>query len=78
MKHLLSSSRSRAAWLTAWLAVRLASLLAQARAAHAHPNRDRGANVVETIVIVAGFGLLAAGIYAAVKGKVDTWIAKIP
>jgi hypothetical protein len=40
--------------------------------------RDRGANVVETIIIVAGFAILAAAIYAAVSGKVHTWIAKIP
>jgi hypothetical protein len=40
--------------------------------------RDRGANVVETIIIVAGFAILAAGIYAAVAGQVHTWIAKMP
>ena len=39
---------------------------------------DRGANVVETIIIVAGFAILAAGIYTAVSGKVQTWIAKMP
>ncbi|MCO5999777.1 hypothetical protein [Actinoallomurus rhizosphaericola] len=39
---------------------------------------DRGANVVETIIIVAGFAILAAAIYAAVSGKVHAWIAKIP
>ncbi|GAA4617251.1 hypothetical protein GCM10023195_76940 [Actinoallomurus liliacearum] len=40
--------------------------------------KDRGANVVETIIIVAGFAVLAAGIYAAVSGRVHAWIAKIP
>jgi thioredoxin reductase len=34
--------------------------------------------VVETIIIVAGFAILAAGIYTAVSGKVQTWIAKMP
>jgi hypothetical protein len=42
------------------------------------PGADRGANVVETIIIVAGFAVLAAGIYAAVAGKVSSWITKIP
>jgi hypothetical protein len=74
LRHLPRHSRA----LTAWLAVRISCLLAEARAAHTHANRDRGANVVETIVIVAGFGVIAAGIYVAVKTKVDTWIAKIP
>jgi hypothetical protein len=44
----------------------------------AHSGKDRGANVVETIIIVAGFAILAAGIYAAVSGKVQAWIAKMP
>ncbi|GAB3971249.1 hypothetical protein GCM10029978_046080 [Actinoallomurus acanthiterrae] len=41
-------------------------------------DRDRGAGVVETIIIVAGFAILAAAIYAAVGGRVHAWIAKIP
>jgi hypothetical protein len=45
---------------------------------HVVRGRDRGANVVETIIIVAGFAILAAAIYAAVSGKVHTWITKIP
>jgi hypothetical protein len=56
------------AWTRRWARVRVA----------AHTGRDRGANVVETIIIVAGFAILAAAIYAAVAGKVHTWIAKIP
>ena len=44
----------------------------------ARAGRDRGANVVETIIIVAGFAILAAAIYTAVAGKVHAWIAKIP
>jgi hypothetical protein len=42
------------------------------------PERDRGANVVETIVIVAGFAAIAAFVYTAVRGKVTGWISKIP
>lgn len=45
---------------------------------HTDQGRDRGANVVETIIIVAGFAILAAAIYAAVGGRVHAWIAKIP
>jgi hypothetical protein len=55
-------------WTRHWTRVRVA----------AQTGRDRGANVVETIIIVAGFAILAAAIYAAVAGKVHTWIAKIP
>ncbi|RAY12959.1 hypothetical protein DPM19_23435 [Actinomadura craniellae] len=39
---------------------------------------DRGSNVVETIIIVAGFASLAFMIYLAVSGKVRGWINKIP
>ena len=48
--------------------------------AHTRPDedKDRGANVVETIIIVAGFAILAAAIYSAVSGKVHAWISKIP
>ncbi|WP_395108091.1 hypothetical protein [Actinomadura sp. SCN-SB] len=42
------------------------------------PDRDRGSNVVETIIIVAGFAGLAFTIYLAVSGKVQGWINKIP
>ena len=59
--------------LTAWLAVLHARATARLRT-----GEDRGANVVETIIIVAGFAILAAGIYTAVSGKVQTWIAKMP
>jgi hypothetical protein len=59
--------------LTAWLAVLQAQATARLRT-----GEDRGANVVETIIIVAGFAILAAGIYTAVSGKVQTWIAKMP
>ncbi|SEG26223.1 hypothetical protein SAMN04489712_104125 [Thermomonospora echinospora] len=38
----------------------------------------RGSNVVETIIIVAGFAGLAFTIYLAVSGKVQNWINKIP
>jgi hypothetical protein len=62
VKHLLHHCRR--------LPARLAAL--------ARAGEDRGANVVETIIIVAGFAILAAGIYAAVSGKVHTWIAKMP
>lgn len=55
------------------LTARLVTLPARVRA-----REDRGANVVETIIIVAGFAILAAGIYAAVAGKVHAWIAKMP
>jgi hypothetical protein len=55
------------------LTARLVALPARVRT-----REDRGANVVETIIIVAGFAILAAGIYAAVAGKVHTWIAKMP
>ena len=66
MKHQLTHSRA----LLARLLIRLRENAAR--------GRDQGANVVETIIIVAGFAVLAAGIYAAVGGKVHTWIAKIP
>jgi hypothetical protein len=59
--------------LTAWLAVLPVRVTARLRTGD-----DRGANVVETIIIVAGFAILAAGIYTAVSGKVQTWIAKMP
>ncbi|GLY86018.1 hypothetical protein [Actinoallomurus iriomotensis] len=65
MKHLLQRCRR--------LIARLIALPDRARL-----GEDRGANVVETIIIVAGFAILAAGIYAAVSGKVHTWIAKMP
>lgn len=39
---------------------------------------DRGSSVVETIILVAGFAGVAFVIYLAVKGKVASWIAKIP
>ncbi|MBA9003048.1 hypothetical protein [Thermomonospora cellulosilytica] len=39
---------------------------------------ERGSNVVETIIIVAGFAGLAFTIYLAVSGKVQSWISKIP
>lgn len=39
---------------------------------------ERGSNVVETIIIVAGFAGLAFTIYLAVSGKVQAWINKIP
>jgi hypothetical protein len=65
VKHLLHRSRR----LTARLAV---------PPDRARLGGDRGANVVETIIIVAGFAILAAGIYAAVSGKVHAWIAKMP
>jgi hypothetical protein len=39
---------------------------------------QRGSNVVETIIIVAGFAGLAFTIYLAVSGKVQAWINKIP
>ncbi|GAB2841494.1 hypothetical protein GCM10027176_51680 [Actinoallomurus bryophytorum] len=73
MKNLLQRHRQRAARLTTRLIARLAVLPDRAR-----PSADRGANVVETIIIVAGFAILAAGIYAAVSGKVQAWIAKMP
>lgn len=61
------------------ITVLLSSLTARAtQHLRAHARQDRGANVVETIIIVAGFAILAAGIYAAVAGKVHTWIAKMP
>ena len=59
----------------------LTGLLQKARAricTHADRARDRGANVVETIIIVAGFAILAALIYTTVSSKVHAWIAKIP
>lgn len=57
----------------------LSSLTARAKqSVQAGAGADRGANVVETIIIVAGFAILAAGIYAAVAGKVHAWIAKMP
>jgi hypothetical protein len=59
------------------LTARLAVLQARATA-RLQTREDRGANVVETIIIVAGFAILAAGIYTAVSGKVQTWIAKMP
>jgi hypothetical protein len=62
-------------------ALQLSCLIARAHKGvqtRADRGRDRGANVVETIIIVAGFAILAAGIYAAVAGKVHTWIAKMP
>lgn len=71
--------RRKPQWLThliAW-AGRWSRHWARVRVA-AQTGRDRGANVVETIIIVAGFAILAAAIYAAVSGKVHTWIAKIP
>jgi hypothetical protein len=57
--------------LTAWLHDRYEQ-------ARTNPQRDRGANVVETIMIVAGFAAIAALIYTAVRGKVTGWISKIP
>jgi hypothetical protein len=59
--------------------VQLSCLIARVKdSVQTRADRDRGANVVETIIIVAGFAILAAGIYAAVAGKVHTWIAKMP
>jgi hypothetical protein len=43
-----------------------------------HTRQDRGASVVETIIIVAGFAVLAGAVLAAVSGKVHAWIAKMP
>ena len=60
--------------LAAWLLLLWADAPLRSRAA----GRDRGANVVETIIIVAGFAILAAAIYTAVSGKVQAWIAKMP
>lgn len=39
---------------------------------------DHGANVVETIMIVAGFAAIAGVLVLAVKGKVQNWIDQIP
>jgi hypothetical protein len=73
MKDVLERHRQRAARLGTRLTARLAVLPDRTRL-----GTDRGANVVETIIIVAGFAILAAGIYAAVSGKVQAWIAKMP
>jgi hypothetical protein len=56
----------------------LADRVQEAIARRTGQDRDRGAGVVETIIIVAGFAILAAAIYAAVSGRVHAWIAKIP
>jgi len=57
--------------LSTWLADRY-------ERAHSDPERDRGANVVETIMIVAGFAAIAGVVVLAVKGKVNSWINQIP
>jgi hypothetical protein len=59
--------------LTAQLAILHTQAVARTRA-----RGDRGANVVETIIIVAGFAVLAGAVLAAVSGKVHAWIAKMP
>jgi hypothetical protein len=49
----------------------------QARS-RAHSEPDHGANVIETIMIVAGFAAIAGALVLAVKGKVQGWIDQIP
>ncbi len=65
MRQLLQRRHRFAAWLAVQATARLRT-------------GDRGANVVETVIIVAGFAILAAAILAAIDGKVHAWIAKIP
>lgn len=76
MHHLLKSAVQALQTRSVWLALRIRGAV-HARTWRDH-DRDRGANVVETIIIVAGFAILAAAIYTTVAGKVHTWIAKIP
>ncbi|GAA2456023.1 hypothetical protein GCM10010191_89170 [Actinomadura vinacea] len=59
------------------IAITLVGRLEEVRE-NARNGSDRGASVVETIILVAGFAGLAFTIYLAVKGKVHNWINKIP
>jgi hypothetical protein len=75
MKQRFSPMRQALLLQPAYLISWLADLHRRART---DSERDRGANVVETIMIVAGFAAIAGAVVLAVKGKVQGWIDRIP
>jgi hypothetical protein len=54
-------------------------LLARAQASRYWPHGDRGeVGIVGTVIMVVGFAVAAALLVAAIKGKLASWIARIP